>query len=192
MRFLRKNRVKIAAAALVVGVVTLITLFVRAYNHGTNSAAPTFGPTISLPADTPSASASSSIKPRKTISGIPSGGVTKYTFPNGQTYSVGDPNFFKFQNQHLVELRVFSAGNVQLIRVGWLAPESYDAPYGDLHNLASPWSLTLHSSGSKYHAALFVGTDRTGNPVTCQIFVDGVLKDEQTARYPGAHQVCVA
>lgn len=195
MRFLRKNRVKIAAAALVVGLVTLITLFVRAYNGSNKSgAAPTFGPTISLPADTGSVSPSpsTSITPRRTISGIPSGGVTKYTFPNGQTYVAGDPNFFKFQNQHLVELRVFSAGNVQLIRVGWLAPESYDAPYGDLRGLASPWSLTLHSSGTKYHAALFVGTDRTGNPVTCQIYVDGVLKDQQTARYPGAHQVCVA
>lgn len=193
MRFLRKNRVKIAAAALVVGVVTLMALFIRAYNGGTTSAAPTFGPTTGLSTDSASAdaSSSSSAKPRSTATGIPGGGVTKYTFPNGQTYVAGDPGFFKFQNQHIVELRVFSGGNVRLIRVGWLAPESYDAPYGDERGLSSPWSITLHSSGTKYHAALFVGTDASGNPVTCQIFVDGVLKDQQTAHYPGARQVCV-
>jgi hypothetical protein len=197
MRTLRRHRVKIAIAAFAAALVAFIAIFVESYNSGNDSAAPTLGPTGALPTTTavssPSAtkSTSASSKPKRTLTGFPSGGVTNFTFPNGQSFTGGNTDFFKFQNQHLVQLRVFSAGNVQLIRVGWLAPESYDAPYGDLKSLASPWSLTLHSSGDKYHAALFVGTDNTGNPVTCQIYVDGKLKDSQTARFPGAHQVCV-
>lgn len=190
MRTLRNNRVKIGVAALVVAIIAFIGLFVRAYNNDSTSAAPTFGPPTST-IDIPSASSSASAKPKPSTK--PSGDLANYTFPNGVRYTGGDTAFFRFQNQHTVLLRVFSSGNVQLIRVGWLAPESYDAPYGDMRNLASPWSLTLHSSGDKYHAALFVGTARENNPpaVTCEIYIDGKLVDRKTAQYYGSRQVCV-
>lgn len=193
MRTLRNNRVTIGVAALVVAIIAFIGLFVRAYNHVDTSAAPTFGPTTN-PVDVPSASsdASSSVAAKPKASRKPTGDLATYTFPNGTSYAGGDTAFFHFQTQHIVVLRVFSSGNVQLIRVAWLAPESYDAPYGDVRRLVSPWSLTLHSSGKTYHAALFVGTDASANPVTCEIYIDGVLKDRKTARYPFARQVCIA
>lgn len=183
---------KIAIAAFVVAIVAFIGVFVRSYNSGGNSAAPTLGPTTSgFTPGVPTDSTSATKKPTTTASGIPKGGVTKFTFPNGQSYAGGSTDFFRFQKQHIVELRVFSQGNAQLIRVSWLAPESYDAPYGDMHKLASPWSLTLHSSGDQYHAALFVGTDASGNDVTCQIFVDGKLKQSLTAQYSFSRQTCI-
>lgn len=184
---------KIAAAVAIVALVAFIGLFIRSYNSGTDSAAPKLGPTTSgftPPVDTSSTSASPSAS-KASGTGLPRGGVTAFTFPNGLSYTAGDPNFFRFQKQHIVVLKVFSAGNVPLIRVGWLAPESYDAPYGDVKGTGSPWSLTLHSSGDKYHAALFIGTDATGNPVTCEIFVDGVLKAKLSAEHDYARQTCV-
>ena len=193
MLTLRRHRLKIAAAVLVVALVVLVGLFIRSYNSGTDSAAPTLGPTTSgfTPSIDNSSSASPTASPKSSGSGLPSGGVTAFTFPNGLSYTAGDPNFFRFQKQHIVVLKVFSNGNVPLIRVGWLAPESYDAPYGDIKGVSSPWSLTLHSSGDKYHAALFIGTDATGNPVTCEIYVDGVLKDRLSAEHDYARQTCV-
>lgn len=197
MLTLREHRWKIAIAAVVVVLVALIGLFIRDYNSGSDSSAPKVGPSsggFTPTVDTRTATASStsaSASPGASGSGVPKGGVKGFTFPNGLSYTGGDPNFFRFQKQHIVLLRVFSAGNAQLIRVGWLAPESYDAPYGDTKGLASPWSLTLHSSGEKYHAALFIGTDSSGNPVTCEIYVDGVLKDRLRAEHPFARQTCV-
>jgi hypothetical protein len=177
--------------AVVVLLAAFIALFVRSYDSsGPEGSAPPAAqstPTLSIPALSSSASASPTGKSGSTKSGS----VINYTFPNGLHYTGGDTSFFRFAPQHLVVLRVFSAGNVNLIRIGWLAPESYDAPYGDIKNIASPWSLTLHSSGDKYHAALFVGTDASGNPVTCQIVVDGVVKQTLTAEHPFARQTCV-
>src|SRR4051812_6464870 len=140
MRTLRIHRLKIAAAALVVALVAFIVVFVRSYSSGTDSAAPKLGPSTSSfapPTDT-SPTDSTSASPGKSGSGVPSGGVTDFTFPNGLKYTGGSTDFFRFQKQHIVVLKVFSEGNAQLIRVGWLAPESYDAPYGDMKQLASP------------------------------------------------------
>lgn len=188
MRALRKHRTKAIVAAVAVLLVAFIGLFIRSYHDsGPVGSAPPIanGSTTSIPEL--SSSASGSAKPKSSTS--PS--VINYTFPNGVHYTGGDTSFFRFGPQHIVVLKVYSAGNVQLIRVGWLAPESYDAPYGDIHHVGSPWSLTLHSSGDKYHAALFVGTDATANPVTCEIWVDGTLKQRLTANHVYARQVCV-
>ena len=195
MLTLRRHRWKIAITVVVVALIAAIGLFIRSYNSGTDSAAPKVGPTTSgfTPSIDSTSSTSAAPSPTASGTGIPKGGVTAFTFPNGLSYTAGDPNFFRFQSQHTVVLRVYSTGNVQLIRIGWLAPESYDAPYGDIRNIASPWELTLHSSGTKYHAALFVGTARENDPpaVACEIYVDGKLADGKTAQYYGSRQVCV-
>jgi hypothetical protein len=190
-RQLRRHRTKAIVAAVVVVLIAFIGLFIRSYHDsGPVGKAPNaIGSTTSVPELSPSASDSSSASSKP--SGSPTGSILNYTFPNGMHYTGGDTSFFRFAPQHIVVLNVYSHGNVPLIRVGWLAPESYDAPYGDIRHVGSPWSLTLHSSGDKYHAALFIGTDASANPVTCEIWVDGQLKQRLTAEHVYARQVCV-
>jgi hypothetical protein len=189
IRSLRRHRVAVVIAALAVVLIAAITLFVRAYN-GTGSTHSGAGP---LPSDTATPSTTSigaSPSPTNTSNAIPKGGVTDYTFPNGLHYTGGSFAFANFP-QHIVRLVVFNSLGRRLIRVGWVAPQSYDAPYGDLKDLPPSWSITFHSAGDKDRAALFVGTDASGAPVTCQIFVDGALVSQQTTLGPYSRQICL-
>jgi hypothetical protein len=184
IRSLRRHRVAVVIAALAVVVVAAIALFVNAYNGSGSTRA-------AGPSDSPTPSSSSAVpSPTSTANAIPKGGVTDFTFPNGAHYTGGSFSFASFP-QHIVHLVVFNSWGKRLIRVGWVAPQSYDAPYGDLHNLPPSWSITFHSAGDKDRAALFVGTDATGAPVTCQIFVDGALVSQETTLGPYSRQICL-
>ena len=177
----------VVIAALTVVLIAAITLFVRAYDH-TGSTGSAGGPSV-FP--TTSGTSTPSATPSPTTDPIPKGGVTGYTFPGGLHYTGGSFAFKSFP-QHIVRLVVFNHLGQRLIRVGWVAPQSYDAPYGDLRNLPPSWTITFHSVGSKDRAALFIGTDASGSPVTCQIFIDGQLESEQTTLGPYSRQVCLA
>jgi hypothetical protein len=185
--------VAVVIAALAVVLVAAITLFVRAYNHtgSTTSAGGSGASSFSPDNPTPADSGSGSATPSPSADPIPKGGVTNYTFPGGLHYTGGSFAFSSLP-QHIVRLVVFNHDGRGLIRVGWVAPQSYDAPYGDLRNLPPTWSITFHSVGDKDRAALFVGTDASGSPVTCQIYIDGRLESTQTTLGPYSRQVCLA
>jgi hypothetical protein len=183
---IRRNAKRGALALLALAVAASLFLFVKVYNQGSKLPA-----VDGLGAD-PGASdslASPSPSPVKSGKGQAGDAGTISYFPKSLTSKLGRPTLGGAP-VHTVRLDVTSKGSVASL--GYLVPTSDVTPYGSYHKITRPWSKTLNAVGTVYLAGIFIQNGADAVSVTCTIYIDGVVKDQQTFAGPYKRGLCIA
>jgi hypothetical protein len=163
--------------SLVVGAVVLaialLTTLLTSGGGPKNDAAPP------APTPTPSPSASPSAKPKHKHkpSATPS-------LPGLRALGPGW-GYVSNATRHTLVLELSSSARVA-VQVGWKAPTS-PSKGGIFKGFISDWSRTMTVYGAPQYAVFFTYFGGASAPVSCRIFVDGVLQVEKTSsgRYGG-------
>jgi hypothetical protein len=181
----RRNARRGALAVLLLALVAGLVLFIRVYNQGSRlpsadgiGAGPG-GSAAPLDTASPSPSANGRAGDSGTVAAFPA----ILTGKLGRKPLPGAP-------VHTVRLVVTSRGSVASL--GYLVPTSDVTPYGSLHKVTRPWSKTLNAVGTSYLAGIFIQNGKDAVSVTCTIYIDGVVGDQQTFTGPYKRGLCIA
>lgn len=181
----RRNARRGALAALVLALVAGLVLFIRVYNQGSTS--PSAGGIGGPPGGSDALLDTASPSPAATGRAGDSGAVSAFpailTGKLGRKPLPGAP-------LHTVRLVVTSRGSVASL--GYLVPTSDVTPFGSLHKVTQPWSKTLTAVGTSYLAGIFIQNGKDAVSVTCTIYIDGVVGDQQTFTGPYKRGLCIA
>ena len=182
---MRQNAKRGAAALLVLAVAAGLVLFVQVYNAG--SKLPAVDGTGAQPGG-PAAPLGPSPSPSRPAKGVAAdAGIS--SFPASLTSKIGRRPLAGMPT-HTVRMEVTARGSVASL--GYLVPTSDVTPYGVLHKVTRQWSKTLTAVGTIYLAGIFIQNGRDATSVTCTIYIDGKVADQQTFVGPYKRGICIA
>lgn len=176
--------------AAAIAVIVCVGLFVDAYraagpeggsNPGAVAVSPLPTPSPVLSPSGPAASKSAAAK-----------GIAFGTAPIPQyTLSLAGGPGFTIVPAKTYNLVMAASSSQAISRVGYLAPTSPDASYGDVYGVGRSWSVSTTVTGRPYYAAVFIQANAAGTPITCTISINGSVVDSRTTRGAYGRQVCV-
>ncbi|MDT4934719.1 MAG: hypothetical protein QOK11_2611 [Pseudonocardiales bacterium] len=184
---MRQNAKRGAVAVLVLALAAGLVLFMKVYNQGSKL------PAVDGMGGQPgSANPSLGASPAPSKSGKGPGAAADVgisSFPASLTRKIGRRTLPGMPT-HTVRMEVTAQGSVASL--GYLVPTSDVTPYGVLHRVTQPWSKTLTAVGTIYLAGIFIQNGRDATSVTCTIYIDGKVADQQTFVGPYKRGICIA